>query len=350
MADINPQMIVIAREARGWTQRELARGLGASQGTVSKYELGFLKVPEHHVQVIVRQTQFERSFFEQEDHVIGLGGDFLYRKKASLPARVQRRVQAEANILKMQVVRLLRGAQITARFGFPAIQPEEMDGRIDRVAAEVRRAWRLPRGPVQNLTRIIEAAGGIIFVLNFETDLIDGTNIRLPGVPPMLFVNRNVPGERHRMNLAHELGHAVMHFTTSLNDAEVEAFAFAQEFLMPRNDIRSDLRNMDLAAAARLKRVWGVSMAAIIMRAKTLGQISESTYRRLFTAMNAKSIRTVEPLPLEFEQPEVFEQLKKVHRERLGFSDEELSKLLFTERLGELPPPSEPQMRLVWGS
>lgn len=343
-------MIVVAREARGWTQRDLARGIGASQGTVSKYELGLLRVPEHHAEAIARQTQFERSFFEQTDQVIGLGGDFLYRKRASVPAKVQHRVQAEANILKMQTMRLLRGAQVKPRFGFPAIQPEEMDGRVDRVAAEVRRAWRLPRGPVQNVTRIIEAAGGIVFVLHFETDLIDGTNIRVPGAPPMLFVNQNVPGERHRMNLAHELGHAVMHFTTSLNDAEEEAFAFAQEFLMPRNEIRSDLRKLDLAAAARLKRVWGVSMAAIIVRAKALGQISESTYRRLFTAMNANSIRTVEPMPLEFEHPEVFEELKKVHRERLGFSDDELDGLLFTSRLGELPPPSEPQMRLAWDS
>jgi Zn-dependent peptidase ImmA (M78 family)/transcriptional regulator with XRE-family HTH domain len=346
--EINPQMIVVARESRGWTQQDLARGIGASQGTVSKYELALLGVAENHAEAIARLTRYDIAFFQQSEQIIALGGDFLYRKRASVPGRIRRRIQAEANVLKMQLARLMQGAELKLRYGFPAIQPEEMNGRVDKVAAEVRRAWRLPPGPIRNLTAHIEAAGAVVFAVDFETDLIDGTNIRLPGLPPMLFLNRNVSGERHRLNLAHECGHAVMHFTTSLNDAEDEAFQFAQELLMPRAEIRSDLRNLDLAAAARLKGIWGVSMAAIIMRAKTLGVITESTYRRLFTAMNANGLRAVEPLPLPFEQPETFEKLKRMHRDQLGLSVKELNRLLYTDSLGELPPPEEPQMRLVW--
>jgi Zn-dependent peptidase ImmA (M78 family) len=222
-----------------------------------------------------------------------------------------------------------------------------MDGRIDRIAQEVRNVWRLPPGPVRNVTAAIENAGGVVFVMDFETDLIDGTNVRFPGSPPMLFVNSKVPGDRHRFNLAHELAHVVMHLSPTFGDAEEQADQFASEFLMPRSTIRSDLRNLDLSVAAQLKVVWGVSMAAIIKRAYDVGTITQSTYRRLFTALSARGMRTHEPLEVPFEKPTVFETLVAVHREDFQMTDAEMRKVLFTDQLGPMPtkqPP--PKLRL----
>ncbi len=349
MGNINPAMIALGRESRGWTQTDLASAIRAAQGTVSKYELKLIPIPEFHINEIGRALDYDRSFFEQSDLIVGLGGDFLYRKRARLTARDQRRVEAEANIRKIQVVRLLRGAAIEERYPFPAIPLEEIAGRRgpERAAQEARRAFRIPRGPIRDLTRVLENAGAIVFVINFGTDLIDGTNIRLPGIAPLLFLNANVAGERHRFNLAHECGHLIMHFSTAFTgDPEDEANAFAQEFLMPKEEIRSDLRNLDLAAALRLKRVWGVSMAAIIKRAHELGQISDATYRRLFTQMGAKGLRTREPESLPFEQPEAFARLLDVHRTKLGFAEEDMRQLLFTDRMGEIPVPKMPQLRI----
>jgi Zn-dependent peptidase ImmA (M78 family) len=163
----------------------------------------------------------------------------------------------------------------------------------------------------------------------------------------MFFLNGKVSGERHRFNIAHELGHSVMHFSTAMGDAEDEANAFAQEFLMPKAECRSDLKDLDLSAALRLKRVWGVSMAAIIRRAKDLKVISTDKYRRLNTQLGMNNMRLVEPEPLPIEQPELFDKLLKLHREKLAYTPDEMRRLMFTEKLGELPVPQVPQMRLV---
>lgn len=345
---INPALITLARELRGWTQEELANAIGAVQGTISKYELGLIPVPQHHVLAIGDRLDFEPSFFSQPDGVVGLGGDFLYRKRANVPAKTLRRVEAEANLRRIQVGAMLRQVQMQEAFPFPAIQPEEKNSRIERVAREVRRAWRVPRGPVRNLTKLIERSGAIVFTVDFGTDSIDGTNIRQPGLPPLLFLNRKVSGERHRFNLAHEVGHAVMHFASAMGDAEDQANAFARELLMPREEIRSDLRNLDLAVAARLKPVWGVSMAAIIMQAWCLGQITESKYRRLFTQLNATGNRREEPLPLAFEEPELFDLMRESYRGALGLSEQELAQALFTRTVGQLDPPTpRSQLRLA---
>ena len=348
LVDIYPAAIALARESRGWTQTDLASATGVSQGKICKYELGLLKTPESEIEVISKVLRYDRSFFDRAEQISGLGGDFLYRKKANLQAKVKRRVQAEANIRKIQVERLLQSGQMQPVFPFPTIQPEDFDGPVYRIATQVREAWRLPNGPVRNVTKIIEGAGGIVFKMNFESDLIDGTNLRLPGLPPLLFLNENVSGERHRFNLAHELAHTVMHFSVSLGDAEDQANEFAREFLLPRTEVRSDLKNLDLVAATRLKSVWGVSMALLIVRAKELNQISPATYRRLFTALGAKGYRRTEPLPVAMEQPETFDRLVSWHRENLGFSTDDIRRLLFTDSLGSIPvtdPP--PRMRLV---
>jgi Zn-dependent peptidase ImmA (M78 family)/DNA-binding XRE family transcriptional regulator len=351
VGNVNPALITLARESRGWTQGDLAKVIRATQGTVSKYELGLNPVPEYHLREIARALNYEVAFFEQQGLLVGLGGDFLYRKRAKLSAKAQRRVEAEANIRRMQVTRLLRGASLPEPHPFPVIPLDEVAGRPEKAAQEARRALRVPQGPIRHLTRVLENAGAIVFTIDFGTDLIDGTNIRMPGLPPLLFLNANVPGERHRFNLAHELGHAVMHFSTALGgDPEEEANAFAQEFLMPKAEIRSDLRNLDLTAALRLKRVWGASMAAIIRRARDLRQITPATYRRMCTQMGVHGMRTREPEPLEFERPETFEKLLEVHRTQLGFSEEQMRGVLFTDRLGETPVPEAPQMRLAGGT
>src|SRR5437773_116791 len=114
-------MIALGRESRGWTQTDLATAIRGTQGTVSKYELGFIPVPDYHADAVSRALDYDRAFFEQQDLPVGLGGDFLYRKRAKLSSKSQRRIEAEANIRKMQVSRLLRGASVEERFPFPVI-------------------------------------------------------------------------------------------------------------------------------------------------------------------------------------------------------------------------------------
>src|SRR5687768_3348005 len=99
-------MIVVARESRGWLQKDLATAIRVAQGTISKFEVGGT-VPDYCIDGMARALQFEREIFEQPDLLVGLGGDFLYRRRAKLSAKDQRRVEAVANIRKIQVMRLL---------------------------------------------------------------------------------------------------------------------------------------------------------------------------------------------------------------------------------------------------
>ena len=98
----------------------------------------------------------------------------------------------------------------------------------------------MPNGPVLSMTSSVEDAGGIVVLIDFGTPLVDGVSRWVPGLPPLFFLNQAAPGDRGRMTLAHELGHMVMHHVARA-EMEVQAFEFAQEFLMPAKDIRHQL-------------------------------------------------------------------------------------------------------------
>ena len=75
--------------------------------------------------------------------------------------------------------------------------------------------------------------------------------------------------DRCRFDVAHELGHLVMHDPAHATTRWVEQQAnqFAAAYLMPEQDIRSELEKAGtFSVLLRLKRKWRVSLAALIRR------------------------------------------------------------------------------------
>ena len=327
---VNPQMLILARESRGMTQSELAEAVGVTQGKISKYENGMLLVSREDLDKIATVLDYNADFFLQQDKVYGLGSSFLFhRQRQQVPMMLQRKIQAHVNIMRMQVERLLRGAEIKCDNRFVRMDIDDLGGNAARVADHIRAAWNLPLGPIPNLMQAVESVGGIIIKCAFDTDKIDASHLWLPELPPLFFVNRHAPADRLRFTLAHEIGHAVMHLLTT-ESIEDEADQFAAELLMPQKEIRKHLRGLTLQRAAMLKPYWRVSMAALIMRARDLGGISAQEYTRLFTSLSALGYRTNEPIPIPPEEPTVLRELVAVHREALGYTAADLARLLYT--------------------
>jgi len=342
----NFAMITLARENRGWTQKQLAEAIGVTQAIISKYELGSVPPTDGNIGLIAKVLSFSIEFFKQPDQVYALGSSLIFhRQRMQIPMRIQRRVQAEVNLRNIQISRLLRSVEIEHKFC--PIPPEAERDNPERVARELRRIWGVSSGPIVDLTRIVENAGGIVIHVDFGTHLIDSAHLWVTGMPPVFFMNKLVPGERYRFSLAHEVGHAIMHHSSALDtDVEGEANLFASEFLMPRAEIRSDLNFLTLESAARLKRIWKVSMQAIIMRASSLRVLSESKKKRLFAAIGAMGYRVNEPWPIQLEEPETFSRLIDFNLNNLGVSQEEYyNHIMFTDKYGEIE--YRPRLRLI---
>lgn len=318
-------MLILARESRGFTQIDLAQKIDITQAAISKFEKGVVAPSEELTLKLSDILKFPLSFFYQPDHRYPPITPF-HRKKKALPKRLQSKIEAISNIKRIHITKLLEGIELGDN-KILYIDIDEYDGNPCSVAIAFRRYLRIPRGPIKNLTSLIEDIGIVIIPCHFDTYLLDGFTLITEKNQPIIFTNKDAPGDRLRFTLAHELGHIIMH-SVPHEKIEEEANAFASEFLMPEEDIRPSFSRIkiDLALLASLKPYWRVSMAALLKRASDLGKITYNQSRFLWSQMSAYGYTKQEPsrLSIPQEKPTLFKEVAELYFTELGYSLEEI--------------------------
>lgn len=321
-------MLILAREAEGFTIRELSEMVGTSSPTISRYESGLYPVPDEYVAEMAKVLDRPPCYFYREGRIYPASGLF-HRKRKKISVAELKRIDATVNELRLRAEALLRYAEVESSNRFYRLDQDEYGGPAG-VAKELRRLWQLPTGPIRSVVDAIESAGGVVFRHRFRNLDVDGISqwpLDASDMPPVFFVNEGFSGDRERFTLSHEVGHVVMHHLPS-RDIEVEADQFASEFLMPADEIAPELHDLTLSRAADLKVYWRVSMQAIVRRARDLRRISEREYMNLYKRMSALGYRKCEPVPIPAEEPSLYGDMIGLHRTYFHRSDEELSGLV----------------------
>ena len=350
MNNVNHTMIVLARQSRGLTQTELASRLHCQQGTISKIEQGDLGVSSEMLEALSREDvlDYPVEFFMQNGEIYPPGLKYN-RVRKSLSRRVLEQIDALNNIRAMQLSHLLKRGEYDVQVPFLSV---EQLGSPENVARAMREVWGVPRGPIKNLTHLLEDEGIVIIQQDFQTDKWDGVYIRFPHLPPILFINGLMTGDRMRYTKAHEAGHVILHrIPKDPAVMEEEANRFAAEFLMPEEDIRPYLKNVGLPELANLKRRWGVAMQALLVRARTLGMISERRSKNLWRQISREGWRKREPVELDIpiEKPTLRDELVELHLKEFRFPAREIQELVMLND-GDFRRdyiPSTPHLRLV---
>jgi Zn-dependent peptidase ImmA (M78 family)/DNA-binding transcriptional regulator YiaG len=323
---VNPDMLILARESRGLSQTALAAALSVTQGKISKCETGSIAVSSEDLEKLANVLEYPPDFFFLSDRVEGFGSTcFHHRKRQSLPVGELRLIHATINVIRIHLARLLDGVEIDGKNQFHRLDIDEYESP-EQIARIVRATWKLPCGPVRSLVSVVENAGGIVIPYAFGTPKIDAVSQWPRLSPPLFFVNRDIPADRWRFSLAHEIGHVIMHQVPP-PDAEEQANRFAAEFLMPEREISGELESMSLSKAAMLKPRWRVSMQALIRRAHTIGRITKRKEQMLFTHLSKLQMRKHEPALIAPEEPTILRDLLDVHTGHLGYSVQQISKL-----------------------
>src|SRR5208282_41000 len=143
-----PELIILARESRGFSQSALAFQIGVSQGTLSKVETGQSLALDELVQRLSNVLNYPRDFFLQDFPLRNLPVSF-YRKRAAVKIATVRAIRARINILRLHVLKLLTSVDIP-ECRLPSVDLAEYGGSPERVAQELRFRWHLPRGPIEN--------------------------------------------------------------------------------------------------------------------------------------------------------------------------------------------------------
>jgi Zn-dependent peptidase ImmA (M78 family)/transcriptional regulator with XRE-family HTH domain len=351
---VNAAMVTLARESRGLTQTELAPLIGVSQAMLSKIEGGTKTATEAMLARLVEVLQYPPEFFQQTDTVFGPGlSEFFHRRRQDVGVKILGKVHAQINIMRMHVARLLRSVEVP-ELKIRPLDMAEFGGKPQEVARAIRAAWQISDGPIPNVIRMIEDAGGIVIRYPFGSARIDAISRWVPGLPPLFFVNEGLPADRERLTLCHELGHLVMHDVPNAT-MEAEANQFAAELLMPAREVAPHMDRITLARLGALKPYWRVSMAALLVRATELKKVSKKESQFLW--MQMAQYRRQEPPELDLapETPTLLQEILDLHRETFGYGLPEFAKMLnanpvelvTTYGLGQTQPETRARLRLV---
>lgn len=320
------QRLRLARKRKGLSLRALAELVDpkVSAQAISKYESGKM-MPSSRVLVGLGKALGVTLDFLMSSQVEALEG-LEFRKHARASARD--RAKAEAILIdhleRYMAIEDILGDQPSndwfenRRYDSVATK-EEIDSRADAL----RNAWNLGMDPIPSLCLLLEEKG-IKVVIDDLPQSINGLACGvLRGGEPVAYavaVSGQVNLERKRFTLAHELAHRVIKSTG--NPAiriETAMNRFAGAFLVPRQHLLEETglkrQRITYGEIIRLKHMYGVSAAAMLLRLGQVGVLQPAAVQRAFATF-ARTWRKSEPNPIRddqgfaaFERPQRFERL-----------------------------------------
>jgi Zn-dependent peptidase ImmA (M78 family) len=351
----NGALLTLARQVRRKGQAELVALLEGviTQGTLSKLEHGRIQPQPQLVEKLAVALQMRPSFFYRPAYVREPMVSY-HRKKAKLAVKDQDALHGLAEIFRLNLKSLLASVDLDPTLPpLPAVDPDEYGRDIEEIARMLRQRWQLPKGPIEDLTKLAERAGIIVIAFDFGSELVDGfCQHACDGLPPIVYLNSNQPKDRYRFSLAHEIGHLICHQTPH-PEQEIEANRFASELLMPSRDIKNDFEPHSLTKFMDLKLYWGTSMQALIYKAWQVGSLSDRMFKYYVIEMSKRGYRRREPVEASHlvETPTTLRSVIQAHLKDLDYTIEELGELfgLLTDDLEQLYPlpPSRPRLRIV---
>ena len=321
--EFNGSRLKEALEYRQDTYTKLAEAVGVVPSNITKYVNGDLKPSPAVFDQIALYLNFPTAFFLGPSSETSAQEVSLWRSLKSATKRSRKR---GAVILEWQR-RFYR--YFSEHFEYPRFEAPRIDVPdhfseidfefIDHYCLLLREAWGLDTKPISHLVRLLEKRGFCISTMALNNKKQDAVSIVVDGTPYILLNSEITSAARIRFNVAHELGHVLLHRSVthedlgdidSFNEIEEQAHYFASSLLLPEKPFVSDFWAPTLKCIETIKAKWNVSMQSIMRRALELNLITSSQFSYLNIAISRKGWRVTEPLDdqVEIERDRLFAQ------------------------------------------
>jgi Zn-dependent peptidase ImmA (M78 family)/transcriptional regulator with XRE-family HTH domain len=305
--------LTLARHLAGLRKSDLAGLMDKSATAVAAWESGAKRPTSATVAQLALSLSVDPGFFAaRPDDIAALSTMPHFRSLRSTSQLARDQAFAYGQLAVDIATSLERHVEFPNLDvpSFPVtVGPVDDDGP-ERAAQLVRQVWDIGAGPVGHLVRLLEHRGVLVVFSPPQTAAVDAYSFdsRLRPVVVLNPIKRDY--YRQRFDVAHELGHLIMHGDAEPGGRIVEeqAHRFASELLMPAAEMRAllpvTMGGNVWVSLAKLKEQWGVSMQALLFRSRRLKRLGDVSYRNAMTTISARGWRRDEPgLIAAIEQP-----------------------------------------------
>lgn len=310
------QRIKQFRLAKNYSLDELVAATGGivSKVALSKYEREIIK-PSNKVLTAIAKALNVKTINLAIEPVVKV--EFIaYRKGSALSKKEQSNVESLVTSELEDRVKIQNLLFASSKPNLPVknFKVKSIED-VETFSVELRSKWKLGLDPIGNITELLEN--------NFVHVMLINGDKPFDGISALAYSNesqlkaaavvskKNIPGERQRLNLAHELGHIVLDVPKGLDEEKV-AFRFGGAFLAPKETVlkavgtrREHFQPRELFI---LKKIFGISIQALLFRLKDLDIISQTSFSNWYRIINKNNWKKNEPMPMKEEKSHWFEK------------------------------------------
>lgn len=307
-----------ARLMNGFSLQDLADALGGtlSRQALHRYEKGEVIPDAEKINMLSKALKISPDYFFRTTRIDF--SDIEYRKLGRMS---QKDVAVINETTKEYLSRYLELEEIIGLpHGFE--NPLKNYGKIatyeqvNKAAKLLREKWSLGTGPIFNVVELLEDKNIKVVKLNVDEDF-DGLQTFVNGSIPVVAYNErkaNKP-DRMRFTLLHELAHLLLEFgDVTEKQRETLCHQFAGAVLLPEEAIIAELgkhrTKLSTLELGNIKKQYGISMQAIVMRANVCGIINDNYTKKFFFLIKQQNWKVDEPIEYHgIEESNRFEQL-----------------------------------------
>ena len=284
-----------ARIMKGLSLRGLSEMLDGlvSYNALSKYEKGEM-MPSSNVLVALANILGRNPDFFFRSSSVSFSGLEFRKCKTKLSKTDEHRICEESRDYFERYLQIEDVLDMRTEFKNP-LKGHVVSSAEDaeRAAKQLRRAWKLGLAPLPNIYDMLESKGVVINETGAPKSF-DGLSA-MAGDIPVIVLAKHLDSNlaRKRLTMIHELGHLLLETAPEVTPKETEKLMnhFAGAFLMPGRVLLERLgkkrKKVSVQEYLDLKMVFGISIAALVMRADQLGIVPKS-YTKNFWMLRKK--------------------------------------------------------------
>ncbi|HRO85383.1 MAG TPA: XRE family transcriptional regulator [Niabella sp.] len=293
-----------ARLMKGFSLQDLANAIDnqVSRQALHRYEKGEVIPDTEKINLLSKALNVNPDYFFRSTKVEL--DEVEFRKLSKMP-------QKEASIIKeITKEKLSRYLELEEILGLSNEFEDYLKDfeiiteykQVNEAAELLREKWGLGYGPIFNIVELLEDKNIKVVDLRVNEDF-DGLQTRVNGTIPVVVFNANKINkpDRIRFTLLHELAHLLLKFgDITERQKETLCHQFAGAMLLPEKTLRAELgdhRNkLSINELGNIKKQYGISMQAIVIRAKDCGIINEHYTKQFFFLIKQMNWKVDEPI------------------------------------------------------
>lgn len=294
------ERIKSARKLAGFSLRELSTKVDGivSHNAISKYEKGTM-LPDGKVLIALSHALNVKTEYFLRPKSVEIS-NIEFRKKSKLTSKQISSIKERIIDILERYIELEGFLGIKTEFQNPVKHLKIQNGNdVEEAVNKLLNHWDLGINAIPNVIELLEDNEIKVIELD-DVNNFDG----LSGVAneniPIIVLNNSFTVERKRFTALHELGHLLLNFDPVLSHKDIEKLChrFAGAVLLPKETIYSELgkrrNSISINELQLIKESYGISIQAIMARAKDLEIISSDQFIRFRKWINKSEARKME--------------------------------------------------------